>query len=299
MRSNGTVLIPDQVVENNRSRGRFASMQYPSEGSTHGIYMNFSEYSYSSGVIDSVKEVGSIGLPLPASITDRFGIAVGGRELGVGGALARDAVAAGSLADFVSSALSAASNLGTDAANSLRTTEGVAGLGLTDQASYISYINKSGLGSIVPGLGDAISSGSGEAVNPHQSLVFDGVDLKNFAFSWTLAPQSEAESNEIHRIIRTMKSKILPKYKAVGAGSDSSLSRGILTYPNMVDIYFVGFDPSKIFTFKRSMVKGLSVDYSPNGNVMIKGNNGSAPAFINISMEFIESEIWTADEFGG
>jgi hypothetical protein len=67
----------------------------------------------------------------------------------------------------------------------------------------------------------------------------------------------------------------------------------------MVDIYFLGFDPSKIFTFKRSMVKGLSVDYSPNGNVMIKGSSGSAPAFINISMEFIEAEIWTADEFGG
>jgi hypothetical protein len=170
------------------------------------------------------------------------------------------------------------------------------GAGVTDSASYLNYINKSGLGSILPGIGDAISSGSGDAINPHQALVFDGVELKNFSFTWALAPQSSAESDEIHKIIRTIKSKILPRYK--GVGNVSSLSRGILKYPNMVDLYFVGYDPGKIFRFKRSMVKSLSVDYSPNGNVMIAGANGSAPAFVTITMDFIEAEIWTADEFG-
>ena len=296
---NRTVRIPSQVIEQNRSRGRFGDLQYPSAGSTHGIYMEFSQYSYKGGTVAGVNRAGSIALPLPESITDSFGINVGGKDLGVEGAAVADAIA-GKGESFAFDMLKQAEKLGADTSGAVQsegTLSALGGFGTT-AAVYTNYITKSGLASFAPGFGDSISAATGEAINPHATLVFDGVNLKSFSFQWKLAPTSESESEEIHNIIRTIKTKILPKYSSIGTGN-SSFSRGILSYPNMVDIYFVGIDPNKIFRFKKSMVNSFNVDYSPNGNVMIRGNQGSAPGFVTISMSFTESEIWTAEDFGG
>ena len=294
-----TVRTPSEVIENNRSRGRFGDLQYPSSGSTHGVYMEFSQYNYQGGAVAGVNRAGSIALPLPENITDSFGVNVGGRELGVAGAAVADIVSGGG-GNFMRDLLNQAESLGRETGATAQSEGGIAAVKSLSStaATYANFITKSGLASIAPGFGDALSAATGEAINPHATLVFDGVNLKSFSFDWKLAPTNEAESQEIHNIIRTIKSKILPKYSGVGSGN-SSFSRGILTYPNMVNIYFVGIDPNKIFQFKQSMVSSLNVDYSPNGNVMIKGSNGSAPGFINLSMSFTESQIWTAEEFGG
>lgn len=297
--------IPETAINANRSRGRFGDLSYPSEGATHGILMNFTEYSYSSGSIAGVTPTGSIALPMPASITDSYGINVSGKEIGAGGALLAEALTdSSSLGQNLMGVLNSAENTGSAAGeriNELLTGSISSAVGGVTQsastaAGYMNYLVRSGLSSLDTGFGDAMSAASGTAVNPHQTLVFDGVNLKDFSFQWSLAPKNETENRDIHSIIKTIKGKILPKYNGVGASS-GSLSRGILTYPNMVQVSFFGLDPNSIFTFKRSMVTALNVDYSPNGNVMLKGAGGSAPAFVNISMSFTESEIWTAEDF--
>lgn len=297
---NRTVTTPNEVIENNRSRGRFGDLQYPSSGSTHGVYMEFSQYSYQGGAVAGVSRAGSISLPLPENITDSFGINVGGKELGISGAAVADMISGGP-GNYMKDLLAQAENMGRESAQTAQSEGGISSVKSLagTAATYANFITKSGLASIAPGFGDTLSAATGEAINPHATLVFDGVNLKSFSLQWKLAPSSEAESQQIHNIIRTIKSKILPKYSGIGGSGNSSFSRGILTYPNMVNIYFVGIDPNKIFQFKQSMVSSLSVDYSPNGNVMIKGANGSAPGFINLSMSFTESQIWTAEEFGG
>lgn len=287
MRMSSRSTIPDLKIERNRGRGRFGFMQYPSAGSTHGVYMNFTEYKYGGGRISAITPKGSIALPLPENITDSLGVNVAGREIGVGGAGVANVIATEGGA--LGSAMDSVGNIGETFGEGVkdRNSTGI----LSTASTYASFLAKAGLSSIGAGFGDSISAATGTAINPHATLVFDGVNLKSFTFNWKLAPSNAAESREIHEIIRTIKSKILPKY-----GDTETLSRGILTYPNMVDIGFVGFDKDKIFRFKRSMVSSFEVDYSPNGNVMIKGDTNSAPAFVNLAMSFTESQIWTADD---
>lgn len=294
-----TTRIPDAVIEGNRNRGRFGNLQYPSSGATHGLYMEFHKYSYEGGAVAGVNQTGSIALPLPTNISDDLNINVGANELGVTGAIMSD-ILTGTGGNALQQAVGAALEAGKGAGDIVNLISGGDYSGatnaLSNQSSYAAYLTKAGVTSLTSGFGDAISATSGTAVNPHATLVFDGVAMKEFNFQWNLSPADAQESNEIHNIIRTLKAKSLPRYQSVGSGS-SSLSRGILEYPNTVNLYFVGIDPNKIFRFKKSMIKQVSVDYSPNGNVMIKGNNGSSHAFINLSISFAESEIWTADEF--
>jgi hypothetical protein len=147
--------------------------------------------------------------------------------------------------------------------------------------------------------GGAVSAVSGAAINPHTTLLFNGVMLKNFTFDWTLSPRDESEANNLSKIIKTIKSKSLPSYKGVGgAAGGSSFSRGLLEYPDLVRVYFTGYDPNHIFQFKESMISNVTVNYSAGGgNVMHKGSGGSAPAFVQLSLGFTEAEIWTRDDY--
>lgn len=302
MATSMVVSTPTEVINNNRSSGRFGELQYPIGGSTHGVYMEFNTYEYGSGSVVGVKRAGSIALPLPLNINDTLSINVQAGQLGVIGAGVAD-IAARRGNTLLSEAMNAARSAGEavgGATSDFLTTGNIDGLTklASSAQTYANFFARAGLTSLSPEIGQALSVASGTAVNPHATLVFDGVTLKNFDLRWQLAPKNDAESIEISNIIRTIKTKILPRYAPLDSGGgNSSLSRALLKYPNMVDIYFVGLDPSRIFKFKRSMVRSFTVDYSPHGNVLNKGSLGSAPAFVNLDMSFTEAEIWTAEDF--
>ena len=291
--------MPSKIINNNRSRGRIGDQSYPANGDTHGMNMEFIEYSYAGGSVAGSRRLGSISLPLPQSITDSFGINVTGKELGTTGSLLAQGLSGDNMSSDLQNALQQAKTGGTDGADALNNLlKGEASsINMSSSAGYLNYLIKSGLTSFSDTYGDSMSAASGTAVNPHQTLVFDGVNLKGFSFQWSMAPKNMAENNNIHNIIRTLKSKILPKYEL--GGSAGTLSRGIFKYPNMVVISFYGFHQGSIFQFKRCMANSLNVDYSPNGNAMINAGNSSesVPAFINMSMSFTEAEIWTAEDF--
>jgi hypothetical protein len=296
-----TVQIPTQTIARNRNGGRFGQLQYPADGGTHGVYIMFKEYSYRQGSISGVNETGSIALPLPENIVDSLSINSRAGELGVIGGAVADIISGGGnqmIQGLLQGALSAGEGV-VDITKDLLggDTSGVTG-SISTSASYANYMARAGLTSLSPEVGSAISAATGTAVNPHATVTFEGVALKNFDLRWQLAPKNRDEANEIANIIRTIKNKILPRYQPI-AGGGGSVSRGLLKYPHFADIYFVGIDPRKIFRFKRSMVNTFTVDYSPQGNVFIKGGAGSVPAFVNISMGFVEAEIWTAEDFEG
>lgn len=290
--------IPIKTIEKNRSKTKFASLSYPADGATHGIVMSFYEYGFRSGSTSSITPVGSLAFPLPQNIADTTTVGIKSSELGIMGAGVAD-IASGGGANFLRESLEAAAEGGRSVAEAMSSAFSGDFSGITsrlsDASSAALFAARAGLTSLAPSVGDALSAASGTAVNPHATLVFDGVQLKKFNFTWQFAPKNNAESAELHRIINTVRRNILPSYSDDGA---SSASRSILKYPKMVDFAFVGIDPSRIFKFKRSMIDSFSVDYSPQGNVMNRGSgSGSDPAFVNITMGFTESEIWTSEDY--
>jgi hypothetical protein len=289
---------PNSVVAGNRNSRKYGDKSFPVDGGTHGLYMEFKEYKQSKGKFAGVNSKGSIALPLPANISDNLQLDIGPSQLGIFGGLAADiagGLKSGDLSKALEDAMSGIKGAGERAA------EAAMGGTISDIVSnvtdYTNYMLRAAGGALGNQIEGGVSVATGTAVNPHTALLFNGVNLKNFSFTWNLSPRNEDEMNSISDIISTLKINSLPSYKGI-SGAGGSLSRGLLTYPNVVFMYFVGLDPRHYFKFKPMMITNVAVDYSPNGNVLNRGSKGSAPAFVNLVLQFTEMSIWTAEDMG-
>lgn len=292
----------NSVVERNRTQQNFGSLTYPADLSTHSIVFNFKEYKYGGGQIQNEIMSDSIALPLPNSLQNASGLNISGSELGVMGSAIADIMTGGG-GNLLRDVQEQARDAGRTAASMVSQGNDFDYTSVVDKfkelGSGASYFARAGLTTL--NMNEGFSVSAGNVVNPHATLVFSGANLKDFSISWELAPRNYSESDTIARIVKTVKRNIHPGYEAPvggGGGNSSSFSRGLLTYPNMVDIFVTGYDPDHIFQFKTAMVSNFTVDYTPQGHVMNKGRGaGSTPSFVNLSMSFTESEIWTKEDY--
>jgi hypothetical protein len=77
--------------------------------------------------------------------------------------------------------------------------------------------------------------------------------------------------------------------------SKSTLARGLLRYPSMVDCFFHGIDQNYFYKLKTSMISQFNVDYTPNGIAL---NRGGRPSAIRITMVMTEAAIHTKADYG-
>ena len=287
-------------------KGPSSVMTFPKNIGAHGTLMRFFKYSYGGTKGSEETRLAEIMLPLPRQIQDNFKINVGGDELGILGSAAAQAAgnpegvgelvrglqssikeAAGNAGQFIGNAIS-----GTDPDG----TKEAAKTALNNTLDTTGYIARAGLASVAPDIANGIGVGRGTAVNPFATLVFKGVDLKVHSLEWLLSPESEEESRELKKIIRTLQRMVLPETSSPMGGNTTTVTavdRGILRYPAMVNIYLMGVDQSYYFRFKTSMISQLSVDYTPNGIAIQKGGKPSA---VRITMTLNEAFIHTADD---
>ncbi len=284
------------VISRNRSASNVASalLRYPSEVTSHAMIFNFKNYSPRPAGGTATVSNGSIALPLPKTIQDVTSPDVMGRELGITGAAVVDVAAAmGSDQGLIGAATDAISKLTGGGALDPRN---VSASGL---ASFATFAARAGLTSIGGSeIEQGIGVGTGTAVNPHQALVFNGIALKQYTFEWTMIPNNETESEQIRNIVKRFKSVSLPSYGGVEGTQSNVLSRALLNYPNMVDVFFVGLDQNYFPLFKTAMISNVTVDYTPQGHVVVnKGPTGSRPAMVNLAVTIIESEIHTQEDY--
>ena len=113
----------------------------------------------------------------------------------------------------------------------------------------------------------AVQQAAGLAPNPNPSVMFDGPQLREFTYSWTFMPDSEAESIAIRKFIKNVKARVLPK---VTQGQSP-----VLFYPHMVQMNFYpwdhdgtganpwGWGAETIIKMKKCVVKSFNVNYTP------------------------------------
>lgn len=281
-------------------KGPSSILKFPRNLGAHGTLMRFFEYKYGGSRGSEVTPIAEILLPLPKQIQDNYKVNVGGNELGILGTtsaqIAGDPNAVENIAsELGKTAVQGVKKLGSglgDAASGDFSGIKEALAGATDTAQFLT---RAGLGSVSPDIANGIGVGRGTAINPFATLVFSGVDLKVHSLEWLLSPESEKESRDLKKIIRTLQRMVLPKTdSAIGSETGATvLDRGILRYPAMVDTYFQGIDQSYFFRFKTSMISTLSVDYTPNGLAI---NKGGKPSQIRLTMTLNEAYIHTADD---
>lgn len=275
----------------------------------------------------------TIELPFPTALTDATGLTISGIE--------RDLVTA-AIGDSLSSAFKSSKEegqtllkgivnrlqgIGSDLANTYQT--GAAGKGgfaggVTSVAGQIydnlnetlkigmdsakllgAYLARNFLGDI----SKTIAMDSAFAINPQETLAFEGVSLKQYTFDWDLYPSNKADSDRIKELVRKVKSRILPKMSGgvfeatLGAQlkkeginvRSGALGRLFLSYPDTVIMNLVGVDESHWPLFKPAMCTGIDIDYAGGGEMVIA--KGGVPAAIKLSMTFSELVIHTQDDY--
>lgn len=336
-----------------RDSSQTSELSFPAKNHVHGIQLIFKEYSFaglvangSGRALNSVqqstagshfaekKTQQSFFLPFPTSLQDSTGLSYNNFERDLVMSVAGEAISSqaaqfkdkgvgeattavsqlqsygAGLADTYTKtagntqakALAVANKVATDAGNKLELTGNSAKL-------FGAYLARNFAGDI----SKTIAMDAGQAINPSETLSFEGVDLKSYTFDWDLYPESKEDSDRIKQIIKTLKRRILPTTSGGGfgesagkllsgvglesaVGTGSAIHRMFLRYPDAVYINLIGVDPTHFPQFKPAMCTGMDVDYGAAGSMVIA--KGGRPAAVNISLSFSELVIHTAEDYG-
>jgi len=299
---------PADVMRRSKRQNIDSVIQFPENLGAHAMMLSFKKYKYippgdpqrgllkitdSTYTPQELAGTDTILLPLPSNIRDSYNIRIQGYEAGLMGAglgtVASNLAGVGNLSfeDLVSAGSNTMRQLG------IPTTRAELGENISGTVTrgVAAYAARKGLDTIVPNAGRSIDAGLGNVINPKASLFFDGMNLKQFDFQWTLAPMKETESDVILQINDTVKRNILPSY-----GSIAGFKRTLLNYPSTVDIYFFGIDQRYFLHYKTAMVQSFNLEFAQQGQAILKGGK---PAVQTMIMTLMETDIHTSEDYGG
>ena len=110
---------------------------------------------------------------------------------------------------------------------------------------------------------------TGSILNPNKELLFNGVSLRTFRFSFKLTPRSYEEGVEVRRIIRRFKQNMAPKIGRLDGDNFNSTTRGdksahFLKTPNVFELqYMKGTQPHDFLNyFKTCALTDMSMKYT-------------------------------------
>jgi len=130
---------------------------------------------------------------------------------------------------------------------------------------------------------NALSLG-GLAQNPFLTVLFRTPMFKRYTMTWTFAPETEADTNQLKYIINKI------RYHSLAG---STFGGTLLTYPDMVKPHLLptGYQ----FDFKFCVVENLLVNYVP-GDTPSFNSRTLAPSAIRLTLNLLEIELWFKDD---
>lgn len=132
----------------------------------------------------------------------------------------------------------------------------------------------------------------GEIINQNVELLFNGVTLRSFKFSFKFTPRGPKEAQQVGLIINTFKRNMAAK---VG-GPNSDISKNFLGTPNVFELtYKRGKDAHPfLHSFKQCVLTDMSVNYTGEGTYAVYDD--STPVSMILELGFKELEpIYDAD----
>ena len=299
---------PADVMRRSKRQNIDSVIQFPENLGAHAMMLSFKKYKYippgdpnrgllkitdSTYTPQELAGTDTILLPLPSNIRDSYNVRIQGYEAGLMGA-GLGTIASG-FAGAGNVGLDQLAQVGKDTFQRLgipTSLNDITGENLGSTAGRVAaFAARKGIDTIAPNAGRSIDAGLGNVVNPKASLFFDGMNLKQFDFQWTLAPMKETESDVIRQINNTVKRNILPSYSTV-----LGFKRSLLNYPSTVDIYFFGIDQEYFLHYKTAMVQSFNLEFSQQGQAILKGGK---PAVQTMTMTLMETDIHTSEDYGG
>lgn len=123
---------------------------------------------------------------------------------------------------------------------------------------------------------------TGEVLNPNMELLFNGVKLRTFKFSFKLTPRDEIEAEQIRLIIRAFKENMAPKIQQAESTFLETPSMFELTYKKGIDRH------PFLNKFKQCALTDMSVNYTSEG--VYATYEGGTPVSMILELGFKELE---------
>ena len=139
---------------------------------------------------------------------------------------------------------------------------------------------------------------TGNILNPNMELLFDGVTLRSFKFSFKLTPRNKDEANDVKNIIRLLKTSMAPgTSNKTGFNNEQSSIEGLyLSTPSVFELRYMrgSNDHPFLHKFKQCFLTDMSVNYTGEGTYATYGGpddqGGGTPVSMIMDLSFKELE---------
>lgn len=264
-------ITPEQ---SQRNKLRYEGMLvYPENIGEYWIQFEFVTYSKQNPLaLKTESPTLTIDLPIPTNLEESFNMQYSEKELGVLGALESKLMAASTGANLGTKegAEEFGKNLASQAADPTFLAYGARALtGIADVAGFSATA--------------ALEKTAGAVLNPFQSLLFQGVNLRSHSFSYRFSPNSLRENETLKKIIHEFKRRMHPAKEGI-----------LLKFPELVNIKF-GHKEGEPYFFKQCFLESMSVNYAPSGTPAFFAESRN-PVEVSLNLNFRETEIMTRDD---
>lgn len=300
-----TLPVTNRIKASTKQR-QHSTLMFPEDLTTHGIFFTFQEYSYKASVNNAPPSVssenrGSIVMPLPTNLEDRFNVNLHKTDMGNLGDIIAKSIEAGNQGmkggigptyDAIQSQLAdmlpAGYNVGKLVSDLMQ-----GGDLPTDTSQLFGHIARLTIDKLGPSsLGRQWDLGTGTTFNPKQALTFESVPLKRHEWTWTLTPRSPSESSALKDIIRMFRINALP-----GGANIGNIRKYMLKYPRLMYAELIGVDPEYFYSYKPMMIETVSINYAPNNGPSILAGGRPSSVVLNINAQ--ETDMWTREDIDG
>lgn len=151
---------------------------------------------------------------------------------------------------------------------------------------------------------------TGNILNPNMELLFDGVTLRSFKFSFKMTPRNKTEAENVKQIIRLLKQSMSPGFSQQGFSGDQQQAVGkskiqnlYLSTPAVFELeYKRGSQPHPFLNrFKQCFLTDMSVNYTGEGTYATYGgesrDGGGTPVSMIMDLSFKELEPLYAGDY--
>lgn len=287
------------------SQGKFSELRYPnSEILKDQDYLKIDVLEYKPSGLPTQRDVlkkglprandkygikdslGSILLPIPQNITDTNSTGWGDDSISAAGAYAigiYDTVAKDD--NFFEGLFNAFKQAGSDLSD-------IAVSGDVKNAANAFFGSQAA--NLVPGtrtsFGGVLARSFGQIINPNTELLFNGIKLRSFNFTFNLAPRDKPEADKIKNIVRILKTNM-------AANRRGELSGIFLKSPNVFQLNYMkgGIPHPHLNKFFVAALTNMQVNYTGSG-VYATYQDGM-PVHMTMTLSFQElSPIYADDQ---
>ena len=139
-----------------------------------------------------------------------------------------------------------------------------------------------------------LARSTGQILNPNTELLFNGVKLRSFNFSFNLAPRNGDEAEMVKNIIRTLKISMSPS-TTIEKGNQTGI---FLQSPNVFRLkYKTGSNNHQFLnSFVVAALTNVQVNYTGSGTYMTYDDGSKTPVHMVMQLSFQElSPVYAED----